>query len=321
MKAAVRYRYGLPGDLSIKEVEIPKPKDNEVLIRVRATTVNRSDCHELSGLPLFMRLFTGLTKPRRKIIGSDFAGDVEAIGANVRSFKVGDKIMGFSGGLGCGCHAEYFTLPEDKAKKMMVTMPSNITYDQAAACLEGVVYAGQMMRTSKPQRGQKALVYGATGAIGVAYLQILKSHGLYVTAVCRSAQADLVRSLGADKVVDYTKEDFTNDPERYDFVFDAVGKSTFLKCRKLLKEKGIYSSSGGAINILWVLVTPLFGGKRVGFPRSFGIATELNIVKGLLEQNRFTPVIDRKYPLEEIAEAYRYVIRGEKVGNVIITMD
>ena len=319
MKAAVRHKYGIPSDLTIKEIEIPKPKENEVLIRVRATTVNRSDCHELSGRPLFMHLFTGLVTPRRQVIGSDFAGDVESVGTGVQAFRVGDRIMGFSGGLGCGCHAQYFTLPEEKAKKIMVTMPSNITYDQAAACLEGVVYAAQMVRPLNLQAGQKALVYGATGAIGIAALQILKSFGLFVTAVCKGEQADLVRSLGADKVVDYTREDFTNDSERYDLVFHAVGKSTFLHCRKLLKEKGVFAAWGGAINLLWVIVTPLLGGRRVAFPRSFGVATELNYVKSLIEQGKFTPVIDRKYPLEEIAQAYLYVIKGEKIGNVIIT--
>jgi NADPH:quinone reductase-like Zn-dependent oxidoreductase len=263
MKAAVRSKYGLPGDLSIKELEIPIPKDDEVLIKVYATTVNRSDCHVLSGKPFPMRFFTGLFKPRLSIIGSDFAGQIEAIGSNVRSFKAGDKIMGFGGGFGCGSHAQYFILPETKAIKTMVSMPDNINYDEAAACLEGAVYAGMVTLKLEPKAGQNALVYGATGAIGSAYVQFLKSYGLSVTAVCGGENAELVRSLGADKIIDYKTEDFTKDNERYDFVLDAVGKTSFLKCKKLLKKRGIFCSSGGAINLLWVIITPLFGGKKV----------------------------------------------------------
>ena len=165
MKAAVRSKYGLPGDLSIKELETPTPKDNEVLIRVHATTANRSDCHVLSGRPFMMRLFTGLFKPRLSIIGSDFTGQIESIGSAVQSFKVGDKIMGFGGVFGCGSHAQYFTLTEAEAKNAMVNMPVNLTYDQAAACLEGAYYAGSGIIHLTPKAGQKALVYGATGAI------------------------------------------------------------------------------------------------------------------------------------------------------------
>src|SRR5215813_6399698 len=177
MKAAVRTKYGLPGNLRIKELDIPTPKDDEVLIRVHASTVNRSDCHVLSGKPFFMRFFTGLFKPRASIIGTDFAGEIEAIGSAVESFKVGDKIMGFGGSFGCGAQAQYFTLPEAKAIKAMVIKPSNITYDEAAACLEGVVYAAPSINHLKPRPGQKALVYGATGAIGSCYVQFFKYYG------------------------------------------------------------------------------------------------------------------------------------------------
>ena len=205
MKAAVRSKYGLPGDLSIKELDIPTPKHDEVLIRVHATTVNRSDCHVLSGRPFLMRLFTGLFKPRLSIIGSDFAGQVESVGSTVRSFKAGDKIMGFGGGFGCGSHAQYFILPETKATKAIVPMPVNITYDEAAACLEGAFYAASVIMGIKPTTGQKALVYGATGAIGSSYVQYLKYYGTYVTAVCSGENSELIRSLGADKVIDYKK--------------------------------------------------------------------------------------------------------------------
>jgi NADPH:quinone reductase-like Zn-dependent oxidoreductase len=320
MKAAVRSKYGLPGDLGIKDLDIPTPKDNEVLIRVHATTVNRTDCHVLSGRPFILRLFTGLFKPRLSIIGTDFAGQIEAIGSNVKSFKTGDKIMGFGGMFGCG-HAQYFTFPEKKAIKAIVIKPENINYDEAAACLEGTFYAASIILQLNPKPGQKALVYGATGAIGSAYVQFLKYYGVYVTAVCGGENLELVKSLGADKVIDYTTNDFTKDNEQYDFVFDAVGKSSFIKCRRLLKKRGIYTSSDGAINLLWVLITPLLGGKRVPFVPPKNIKAGLSFIKDLNEKGSFKPVIDRKYSLDKIAEAFTYVATGQKIGNVIITMN
>jgi len=321
MKAAVRTKYGLPGDLSIKELDIPTPKHDELLIRVHATTVNRSDCHVLSGKPFFMRLLTGLFKPRLSIIGSDFAGEIEAVGPEVGSFKVGDRVMGFDGGLGSGSHAQYFILKEEKARKMMINMPPIITYDEAAACLEGAFYAAAQVTPLKLIPGQKALVYGATGAIGVSYVQFLRYYGVYVTAVCLGDHRELINSLGADKVIDASTEDFTKDSERYDFVFDAVGKSNFFKCKKLLKKKGGYTSSGGAINLLLIIVTPLFGGRKVFFSFPGKISAQLKFIGDLIEKGYFKPVIDRKYSLDKIVEAYRYVSSGQKIGNVIITMD
>jgi NADPH:quinone reductase-like Zn-dependent oxidoreductase len=321
VKAAVRTKYGLPGDLIVKDLDIPTPKDNEVLIKVHATTVNRSDCHVLSGKPFFMRLFTGLFKPRSSIIGTDFAGEIAVTGADVRSFKAGDKIMGFGGGFGCGAHAQYFTLAETKAVKAIVTLPRNITYDDAAACLEGAFYAASMIMKLNLVAGQKALVYGATGAIGSSYVQFLKNYGLYVTAVCGGENTELIRSLGADKVIDYKTDDFTKHNEQYDFIFDAIGKSSFLKCKKLLKKNGAYTSSNGAINLLWIFITPLFGGKKVVFYPPTNIRAGLNFIKGLIEKGSFRPVVDRKYPLDKITDAYKYVATGQKIGNVIITMN
>jgi len=321
MKAAVRTKYGLPGDLSIKELVIPVPAENEILIRVHASTVNRSDCHVLSGRPLFMHLFTGFFKPKESIIGSDFAGHVEATGSSVRAFKPGDKIMGFGGVFGCGAHAQYFVLPEAKAIEAMVIMPNNLSYMQAAACLEGTFYAASGINQINPKAGQKALVYGASGAIGSAYVQFLKYYGVYVTAVCGGENALLVGSLGADKVIDYKKEDFTKDKERYDFIFDAVGKSSFFACKSLLNKHGIFTSSGGLENLFLAMVTPLFWGKKVLFIAPKDIAGELNFIKRLIEIGSFKPVIDRKYPLNKIAEAYTYVASGQKIGNVVITMD
>lgn len=204
---------------------------------------------------------------------------------------------------------------------MMVTMPDNLSYEQAAACIEGAVYAAMQVLGSKPQPGQNAMVYGASGAIGTAYVQFFKSLGVSVTAVCRMEQAALMRSLGAKKIIDYAKQDFTKDDERYDMIFDAVGKTTFVKCKKLLKKNGIFGSSNGLINFFWILVTPMFGGKKVVFHFSTRISQALEFTKDLIESGKFVPVIDRTYPLEKIAEAFTYVASGQKIGNVIIRMD
>ena len=264
MKAATRSKYGSGEVLSIQEIDKPTPTGNEVLIRVYAASANRSDYHVLTGKPLLMRLFTGLFKPKQAVTGSDFAGQVEATGPAVKSFKAGDKVMGFGGVFGIGSHAQYITFPETKG---IVLMPGNITYNQAAACLEGAYYAATGITQLKPSAGQKALVYGATGAIGSSNVQILKYYGVYVTAVCGGENRELVRSLGADKIIDYKTEDFTKDKEQYDFVFDAVGKSSFTKCKPLLTKNGIYTSSGGLENLLWALITPLLGGKKSFIPR------------------------------------------------------
>jgi len=321
MKATVRSKYGPPEVLSIQELEIPTPKDNELLIRVYATTANRSDYHVLTGRPFIMRLFTGLFKPKSAIIGTDFAGQIEAVGSTVTSFKIGDKVMGFGGVFGCGSHAQYFTLPESKAIKVMVLIPDNVTYDQAAACLEGAFYAASGLNWLNPKAGQKALVYGATGAIGSSHVQYLKYYGVYTTAVCGGENRELVKSLGADKVIDYKTEDFTKDTERYDYVFDAVGKSSFAKCKRLLKKNGIFLPANGLENIFLAPITWLLGGKKVAFIPPKNITGNLNFIIGLVEKGSFRPVIDRKYPLDKIAEAFTYVATGQKIGNVVITMD
>jgi NADPH:quinone reductase-like Zn-dependent oxidoreductase len=316
MKAAVRSKYGSSEVLSVKEISKPSPGDDEVLIRVYAASVNRSDNHVLTGRPFIMRLFTGLFKPKLAVTGSDFAGQIEATGTSVKSFKVGDKVMGFGGGFGIGSHAQYLTFSETKR---IVLMPGNIIYEQAAACLEGTYYAAMGILQLKPTAGQKALVYGATGAIGSAYVQFLKNYGVYVTAVCGGENSKLVRSWGADKIIDYKTQDFTIDEEQYDFVIDAVGKSSFVKCKPLLKKNGVYAPSSGFENLFLVLITPLLGGKKVLFPKdNKGI---LSFIKVLIEKGSFKPVIDRIYPLDKIAEAFAYVASGQKIGNVIIKMD
>jgi len=319
MKAAVRVKYGLPNEvLRIQHIDKPTPKADEVLIKVYASSASRTDYHVLTGKPNFMRLLTGLSKPGIIVIGSDFAGQVEAIGSAVTTFKAGDKVMGFGGAIGYGTLTEYITFPESKG---IVLIPSNVTYEQAAGCLEGTFYAAAGLNELKPIAGQKALVYGATGAIGSAHVQLLKYYGVYVTAVCGGEHTGLVRSLGADKVIDYKTQDFTKDDQQYDYVIDAVGKSTFAKCKRLLNKKGKYLPSNGLENLFLVPVTRLLGGKRVLFNAPKDIRGTLGFIKRLIEEGRFRPLIDRTYPLEKVAEAFTYAGSGQKIGNVIIKID
>jgi len=324
MKAIVYQKYGSPDVLELKEVEKPTPKDDEVLIKIHATTVNRTDCAILRAKPFFARFFTGIFKPNKPIPGTEFAGKIEEIGKNVSSFKVGDKVFGFDDS-GSGSHAQYMTILEDKA---LTTIPSNITYEQAAASTEGAHYAYNFIKKVNLKSGQKFLVNGATGAIGSAAVQLLKYFGAYVTAVCNTKNIELVKSLGADKVIDYTKEDFTKDNQKYNFIFDAVGKSSFAKCKPLLQPGGVYISSDlgyMAQNVFLPLITPIIkpmiGNKKTVFPIPTDIKGSILLIKKLIEQGKFKAVIDRRYPLEQIVEAYRYVEKGQKTGNVVITVE
>lgn len=316
MKAAVRSKYGTSEVLSVQEVEKPTPKDDEVLIKIHAATVNRSDYHVLTGKPFFMRLLTGLFKPKLPITGSDFAGQVEATGKNTKLFKAGDRVMGFID-LGSQSHAQYMTISETQ----VTSAPANVSYAEAAACLEGAFYAYSGMSYINPKAGQKALVIGGTGAIGSSYVQLLRYHGVHVTATCRGEHSQLVRVLGAEEIIDYQTQDFTRVKDQYDYVFDAVGGHSYSKCRHLLKKGGAFSSSGDATNILVSLLTPRSGGRRVIFPIPRNLIGSLNQIKDLVEKGSFKPVIDRKYPIEKIAEAYAYVASGQKVGNVVIAME
>ena len=323
MKAIVYTKYGPPDILQLKDVAKPVPGDNEVLIKVYATTVNRTDTATIRAKPFFARLFTGILKPKKQTPGTEFAGEIEAIGRNVTSFKVGDRVFGFDDS-GSGPHAQYMTISEDKA---LTTIPTNITYEQAAASTEGAHYAYNFIKKVNVKSGQRILVNGATGAIGSAAVQLLKYFDAYVTAVCSTENTGLVKSLGADKVIDYTKEDFTKDEEKYNFVFDAVGKSSFAKCKPLLQPGGVYISSDlgyMAQNIFLPLITPIIkpmiGNKRTIFPLPTDIKGSILLIKKLIEQGKFKAVIDREYPLEQIVEAYKYVERGQKTGNVVITV-
>jgi NADPH:quinone reductase-like Zn-dependent oxidoreductase len=324
MKAAVRTSYGPPDVVQISEVEKPAAKDNEVLVKVHATTVNRTDCGFRAGTPFFTRLFTGLIRPKMKVLGSEFAGDVEAVGRGIRSFEVGDRVFGYSGlrhGSRFGAHAEYLAIPQDG---FLATMPANVSFEEAAPGTEGSHYALWFIRKAKIRSGQDVLVNGATGAVGSAAVQLLKRLGAEVTAVCDTKNVELVRGLGADRVIDYTAEDFTKDEQTYDVVLDAVGMSSFGRCKRLLKPRGIYVSGDWgpkAQNPLLALITPLFGGKKVIFPLAKDDQEMARYLKGLMESGEFKPVIERRYRLDQIVEAYRYVETGQKIGNVVISVE
>jgi NADPH:quinone reductase-like Zn-dependent oxidoreductase len=265
MKAAVCTRYGPPEVVVISDVAKPATGDNGLLVKVHATTVNRTDCAYRAAKPFFMRFLTGLIRPRQAVLGTEFAGVVEAVGSGVTSFGVGDKVFGYNEGP-FGAHAEYLSVPEDGS---VAAMPAGVTYQQAAPSTEGSHYALAHIRAAKIHSGQDILVYGATGAIGSAAVQLLKSLGAHVTAVCGTDHVELVRGLGADRVIDYTAGDFTKDNQRYDAVLDSVGKSSFSQCKRLLKPRGIYISSELgplAQNPFLALIAPLHGGKKVMFP-------------------------------------------------------
>jgi NADPH:quinone reductase-like Zn-dependent oxidoreductase len=319
MKAVIHTKYGPPEVLQLKEVEKPVPKDNEVLIKVYATTVNRTDCGFRSAEYFISRFFSGLFKPKYQTLGCEFAGVIEAVGKNVTSFKIGEKVFGYNDKK-FGAHAEYMTLAENEA---ITTMPSGLSFEEAAPITEGGHYALCNIRAAKVSKGQNVLVYGATGAIGSAAVQLVKYFGANITAVCNTKNVDLVKSLGADEVIDYQKQDFTRTDKKFDFVFDAVGKSSFGQCKPLLKDKGIYISTElgkNGENIFYALTTPLFGGKKVLFPLPTITKEDVLFLKGLVEAGKFKPVIDRKYSLEQIVEAAKYVETGQKTGNVIITV-
>jgi len=319
MKAIVYTQYGPPETVRLTEVEKPVAKDNEVLIKVHASTVNRTDCGFRSANYFIVRLWSGLIRPKRPILGCEFAGEIEAIGKDVTSFKPGDKIFGFND-TKFGGHAEYMTMTENDS---LAIMPDNISYTEAAPITEGAHYALCDIRAAKITAGQQVLINGATGAIGSAAVQIVKHLGAFVIAVCDTKNAELVKSLGADVVIDYKKEDFTKINTKFDVVFDAVGKSSFGKCRPLLKKGGIYMSTELGYmsqNPFLALITPLLGGKKLLFPMPTINKQDVEFLKELVVTGKFKPVIDRSYPLEQIVEAYRYVETGMKTGNVVISI-
>jgi NADPH:quinone reductase-like Zn-dependent oxidoreductase len=323
MKAVVYEKYGPPEVLQLKELEKPVPKDNEVLVKIHATTVHIGDWRLRSfAVPpmfrLFFRLSTGFRGPRKKILGSELAGEIEAVGKDVKRFKVGDQVFGDAGGA-LGTYAEYLCLPE---KAALATMPAGVSYEEAAATTASALAALHFVRKANIQKGQKVLVNGASGALGTFVVQLAKNSGAEVTGVCSTVNLELVKSIGADAVIDYSKEDFTRNGQTYDVIFDAIGKSSFARCKGALKRKGTYLLSlPTLVSFLQSSWTSLTGGKKViliGIPKS---STEDLVFLGkLVATGKMKPVIDRSYPLEQMAEAHRYVDKGHKKGNVVITV-
>ena len=304
MRAIVYEQYGAPEVLHIKELPKPTPKDNEVLIRVRATTASIGDCRMRSfdvpkGQWIPARLYLGIRKPRRQILGMELAGDIEAVGKDITRFKVGDAVFASTFNVNFGGYAEYKCMAEDG---LLALKPDNLTYEEGAAAVGAGMTAVRCLKKGNIQAGHKVLIYGASGAVGTNAVQIVKHHhGAHVTAVCSTRNLDLARSIGADEVIDYTKEDFTQNGEKYDVVFDAVAKFPPNQAKTALKDGGVYlnahRSSGGALR-----------------------SQELVFIRELIESGKLKPVIDRSYPMEEIVEAHRYVDTGRKRGNVAITM-
>jgi NADPH:quinone reductase-like Zn-dependent oxidoreductase len=317
LKAFIHTKYGPPEVLKLSDIPNPVPGDNEILIRIHATTVNRTDNGYLRAEPFIARFFIGLFRPRNRTLGSEFAGQVEATGDNVSLFKTGDRVFGY-----CefGTHAEYISISEQGT---VATIPKDMTYEESAPLTEGSHYALNNIRKANIQSGQKVLLYGATGAIGSAALQIIKALGAEVTAVCNTKNVDLINSLGADQVIDYLTEDFTHTKKKYDVVFDAVGKILFKQCKPLLKEGGIFMSTDlgpYAQNLFFAILTSTFGGKKVLFPIPAFDKEMTHYLKDLAQTGKFKPVIEREYTFEQIPEAFNYVHTGQKTGNLVISL-
>jgi len=316
MKAAYYTEYGPPEVIQIKELPIPVPEDNQVLVNVKATTINRTDCGIRGGVYLVMKMITGLKAPNKKIPGTDFSGVVESVGSAVTNFKVGDKVFGFDDE-GIESQADYMAVKEKKT----FPMPEGLSFEEAVACLEGVHYALNFMDKVNLKAGEKVLVYGSTGAIGSAVTQLMKYNGLHVTAVCDTPNIEKIKGLGPDRVIDYKVTDYWKEDVVYDYVFDAVGKSSFSTSKAVLSKKGVYISSElgkNWENTYLSLITPLFGGKRVKFPMPRNVSRSIKTISKIVEEGGFMPLIDKVYPFEEIVEAYKYVEKGFKVGNVVI---
>jgi NADPH:quinone reductase-like Zn-dependent oxidoreductase len=323
MKAIICTKYGPPDVLQLEEVEKPIPKDNEVLIRIFATTVTSGDMRIRSAKfpPLFwlpMRLMMGFRGPRKRILGMEFAGEIETVGRDVKIFKIGDQVFGSSYPK-LGAHAEYISLPEEV---VLATKPVNATYEEAAAVFFGGHTALHFLRKGNIREGQNVLIYGASGAIGTAAVQLARYFGAEVTGVCSTANLELVRSLGADKVIDYTEEDFTKSGDTYDIIFDTVGMSPFSGSVRSLKEKGSYLRAvhmelSSMVHGLW---TGLTSSKKVIGGEAGEKTEDLIFLRELIEAGKLKPVIDRTYPLEQIAEAHGYVEKGHKKGNVVINV-
>jgi NADPH:quinone reductase-like Zn-dependent oxidoreductase len=317
MRAVVHDRYGPPDVLRLEEVERPVPADDEVLVRIHATTVTRTDTGLRSAEFFISRFVTGLLRPKRKILGMELAGTVEAVGAAVKEFEVGHRVFGVTGS---GTHAEFICVPEGAA---LAQLPSGMTFEEAAAVCDGASLALACLRKAGSLNGRSVLVYGASGSVGTAGVQLAKHFGAHVTAVCNTKNLELVRSLGADEVIDYTREDFTENGETYDVIFDAVGKHSFRRCRRSLRPGGTYVDTD--LGFMWnvpalALLTRWIGDKRVALGITKYTKADVLFLKELVEAGKYRAVIDRTYRLEDIVEATRYVETGQKTGNVVLTV-
>jgi NADPH:quinone reductase-like Zn-dependent oxidoreductase len=318
MKAVVHDRYGPPDVLRLEEVEQPVPNEDEVLVRIYATSVTRSDCGWRGG-ESFSRFFTGPRRPKRRILGQEFSGVVEAVGGAVREFAVGDRVFGALPALSVsvGTYAEFVCLSENLP---LAHMPPDMTFQDAAAVCDGALLAMNCLRPEHLQNGQKVLIYGASGSIGTAGVQLARYFDAHVTAVCNTKNLELVRSLGADEVVDHTQEDFTRNGAMYDVIFDAVGKHSFRRCRGSLEPGGVYIPTDGFRNLFLALWTGRIGDKKVAFEIPSYRKADVLFLEELIEAGRYQAVIDRSYPLEEVVEATRYVETEQKTGNVVLTV-
>jgi len=318
MRAVVYDRYGPPEVQHLEDIERPVPKADEVLIKIRATSVTRTDCGVRAGEPFIVRLYFGLRRPKQRILGTELAGEVEAVGAAVTEFVVGDQVFGSTSAFKSGTHAEFICMPESAP---LARKPAGMTFDEAAAVTDGVVLALMCLEAAGISKGQRILVYGASGAIGTAGVQLARYFETDVTAVCNTKNLELVGSLGADRVIDYTAEDFTKNGETYDVIFDAVGKHSFSRCRGSLRRGGCYVATDGLRNLFLALWTSRIGDKKVLFPIPPHY-TKKNVLflKDLIEAGKYRAVIDRRYPLEEVVEATKYVETHQKTGNVVLTV-
>ena len=317
MRAVVCDRYGPPDVLRLEDVERPVPEDDQVLVRVRATTVNRSDCGHRNATPFFSRVFSGLRRPKRPIPGMEFAGEVEAAGSAITEFAPGDRVFGVNGS---GAHAEYTCIRESGP---VAHMPAELSFEEAASLPDGLIIGLACIRKAQLRPGRSILIYGASGSIGTAAVQLARHFEADVTAVCTTKNVELVRSLGADRVIDYLHEDFTQNGQTYDVILDAVGKHSFRRCRRSLKPGGTFIETD--LGFMWhtpplALASRWIGDKRVTIPIPNYTKQDVLFLKELVETGSYRPVIDRTYPLEDVVEATRYVETGQKTGNVVLTV-